>query len=104
MLALLDDLYREGTALIVSTHDTDLAYEWADEGWVLLNGTLSTQGPISEVVERDVLPEAHLRVPAALELGRAIREAYPELAHHPLPRNRNEMLALIRETRAEATA
>jgi cobalt/nickel transport system ATP-binding protein len=32
MLDLLNDLYRVGTTLVLSTHDTDLACEWADDG------------------------------------------------------------------------
>ena len=101
MLGLLDDLYQAGTTLIVSTHDTDLAYEWADEGWILLNGGLAAQGPIADVVLNDVLSEAHLRVPAMVELGRAIQHAYPRVGDQPLPRNREDMLRLIEQTRAE---
>ena len=29
MLALLKRLHQAGTTLVISTHDTDLAYEWA---------------------------------------------------------------------------
>jgi cobalt/nickel transport system ATP-binding protein len=100
MLDLLNDLYAAGTTLVVSTHDTDLAYEWADDGWILLNGSLAAQGSIDEVVQRDILPEAHLRIPAMVELGRAIRETHPALADRPLPKTRDDMLALIRDTGA----
>jgi cobalt/nickel transport system ATP-binding protein len=31
MLALLNRLHRAGTTIMISTHDTDLAYEWAEE-------------------------------------------------------------------------
>jgi len=100
MLNLLDELYAAGTTLLVSTHDTDLACEWADDGWILLNGKLGAQGPIEDVVQDDVLPEAHLRVPAVVEFGRAIREAHPELRGRPLPKNRDDMLTLIQEIHA----
>jgi cobalt/nickel transport system ATP-binding protein len=104
MLDLLDDLHRAGTTLIVSTHDTDLAYEWADDAWILLNGTLAAQGPITDVVRNEVLADAHLRVPAMVQLGSALQEAYPKLASQPLPRNRDEMLAMIRKSRPEVPA
>jgi cobalt/nickel transport system ATP-binding protein len=104
MLNLLDDLYCGGTALIVSTHDTDLAYEWADDAWILYKGSLAAQGPIADVVLNEILPDAHLRVPTMVELGRALREAHPELANQPLPRTREEMLEMIQRTGTEASA
>jgi cobalt/nickel transport system ATP-binding protein len=45
MLGLLNDLHRSGTTLVISTHDTELAYEWADEAWLLGNGRITAQGP-----------------------------------------------------------
>jgi len=100
MLALLAGLYRAGTTIVISTHDTDLAYEWADEAWVLMDGQIAAQGPIEEVmVRRDVLQHARLRVPFVVELALALREAHPEAAGERLPVNREELLGLIRGTR-----
>jgi len=31
MLMLLDRLHTGGTTIVISTHDTDLAYEWEEE-------------------------------------------------------------------------
>ena len=41
MLALLKKLHQEGATLVISTHDTDLAYQWANEAWVLGDGRFS---------------------------------------------------------------
>jgi cobalt/nickel transport system ATP-binding protein len=105
MLTLLNDLYAGGTTLIVSTHDTDMAYEWADEAWVMADGHIALQGPVSDVFRQvDVLREAHLRVPALVELGMSLHDARPELAGMPLPRSRKGLAALIRETDGILTA
>lgn len=99
MLGLLNDLYAAGTTLIVSTHDTDLAYEWADEAWVMTDGHIAAQGPVDHVFRLvDVLTRAHLRVPALVELGMALQEINPELSDLPLPRTREGLASLMKET------
>jgi cobalt/nickel transport system ATP-binding protein len=99
MLNLLGRLHLAGTAVVISTHDTDLAYEWAEDAWVLLDGHIAAQGPIAEVMrERAVLHAAHLRVPWVVEVALAMRETWPDPDSAPLPRNRDEMIARIRAT------
>ncbi len=99
MLSLLGKLHREGTTIVISTHDTDLAYEWAEDAWVMIDGRIASQGPITEVMqEREVLRAAHLRMPYLVEMALVLDEAYPELASATLPRNRNEMIARILAT------
>src|SRR5208283_2605930 len=76
MLNLLGQLHGSGTTTVISTHDTDLAYEWAEDAWILMDGHVAAQGPIEDVMqERDVFPAAHLRVPWLVEMGLAMREA-----------------------------
>jgi hypothetical protein len=58
---------------------------------------IAAQGPIAEVMrQRDVLQNAHLRVPWVVEVALALGET------DPLPANRDEMIARIRA--AELTA
>jgi cobalt/nickel transport system ATP-binding protein len=103
MLSLLGRLHAAGTTIVISTHDTDLAYEWAEEEWVLLDGRVAAQGPIMKVMqEREVLREAHLRVRWLVEMALAVQEACRDLAPKPLPRNRDEMIARIRATSVPA--
>ncbi len=99
MLGLLDDLYAAGTTLIVSTHDSDLAYEWADEAWVMHEGRIAAQGPATDVFRLgELLRAAHLRVPALVELGMALEEASPDLGDRALPRTREKLAELIKRT------
>ena len=101
MLQLLARLHQAGTTIVISTHDTDLAYEWAQDAWVLIEGSLAAQGPVEEVLrEREVLRAAHLRVPWLVEMGLAIQEALPGLLRGPLPRSREEMTRIFEPTLA----
>jgi cobalt/nickel transport system ATP-binding protein len=101
MLELLRKLHQEGTTLVISTHDTDLAYEWANEAWVLDNGRVAAQGLVAQVMlDRATLRQAHLKVPWLIEAGLAIQRAHPELANAPLPASQDELIELIEQTRA----
>lgn len=96
MLNLLGRLHEAGTTIVISTHDTDLAYEWAEDAWVLRDGHIAAQGPIEEVMQRgEVLRAAHLRVPWLMEMGLAIQKGRSDLAGERLPRTRDEMIARI---------
>ncbi|MGB6942629.1 MAG: ABC transporter ATP-binding protein [Bryobacteraceae bacterium] len=100
MLALLKKLHQQGTTLVISTHDTDLAYEWANEAWVLGDGRVAAQGPIGEVMKDcATLQQAHLKVPWVVELALAIRESYPELGAEPLPATQKDLVRLIQQIR-----
>jgi cobalt/nickel transport system ATP-binding protein len=96
MLNLLGSLHTAGTTIVISTHDTDLAYEWAEDAWILIDGHVAAQGPIEEVMqERETLELAHLRMPWLVEMGLALREAHSDLSGESLPRSRDEMIARI---------
>lgn len=98
MIDLLNGLYAGGTTLIVCTHDSDLAFEWADEAWVMADGQIAAKGPVEDVFRLwDVLRRAHLRVPALVELGMALQEVNPDFAALPLPRAREGLVSIVRE-------
>jgi cobalt/nickel transport system ATP-binding protein len=101
MLALLKTLHGQGTTLVISTHDTDLAYEWANLAWVLGDGRVMAQGPTLDVMrDRDLLHRAHLKMPWIMDTSLAILDAWPELNHESLPSNREELIRLIQRIRA----
>lgn len=105
MLALLKRLHQEGTTLIISTHDSDLAYEWANHAWVLGDGRIAAQGPIRDVlVDRTTLENAHLKMPWIVEMALAIRETCPEFRSQPLPATQDELIQLIQQIRIASAA
>jgi len=103
MLNLLGKLHQAGTTIVISTHDTDLAYEWAEEAWILLDGHIAAQGPIETVMQqRETLAAAHLRIPWLVEIGQAMEAISTRPPSDSLPRNRDEMLARIEEAGSPA--
>lgn len=44
LMELAEQLHESGTTVVISTHDVDLAYAWADEIHVLRNGSLIYSG------------------------------------------------------------
>jgi cobalt/nickel transport system ATP-binding protein len=66
---LLDELQEDGTTIILSTHDVELAYSWADEVLLIAGGKLLHHGTPEEVFTDDSLMlKARLTPPALLNL------------------------------------
>ncbi|MFD1492085.1 ABC transporter ATP-binding protein [Microbacterium wangchenii] len=77
LLTLLDGLRREGTTIIVVTHDMQLVAEHADHAVVLAGGRVLAAAPTAEVFADDaLLTRAGLRPPP-------LRAALHALAQHP---------------------
>lgn len=71
---VLEHIHQRGTTLVISTHDMDLAYEWADEAVILQNGRTSRQQPVHEVfADADALRAARLRPPLLLDITRHLQ-------------------------------
>ncbi|KIH96938.1 cobalt ABC transporter [Streptomonospora alba] len=75
LVETLEGLRAAGTTLVVSTHDVDLAYRWADTV-LLLNRGLLAAGEAREVLaDPALLAAARLRPAWAPAAGRALRAA-----------------------------
>jgi cobalt/nickel transport system ATP-binding protein len=61
---IADEVNMSGSTVIISTHDVETAYSWADLVVVLVNGEVLAHGTPFEVFSmKDVLEEAGLSVP-----------------------------------------
>jgi ABC-type cobalamin/Fe3+-siderophores transport system ATPase subunit len=58
LLSILEDLAREGRAILWSVHDLRLAAEHSGEAWLLDHGRLTTSGPAAQVLESREAREA----------------------------------------------
>lgn len=73
VIDLLNAIHQNGTTVVLSTHNMDFAYEWADEAAVLTQGTARCHGPVDEILAQDeVIREAKLSPPLLLLAARQL--------------------------------
>lgn len=79
---VLDHLTQEGKTLLVSTHDVNFTYRWADRVLVFCQGKIIADGTPREIFTNDeVVKKANLMRPTMLDI-------YEQLvAHHLLPKD-----------------
>ena len=69
IMELLDELNHEGKTIIISTHNVELAYPWADRAILMLEGTILEEGiPEKAFGNTEYVRRAHLSLPTLLEL------------------------------------
>lgn len=69
IMELLEELNQQGKTVIISTHDIELAYPWADRAILLLNGKI-LQEDVPDVAfgNQELVRKAQLSMPTLLEL------------------------------------
>jgi cobalt/nickel transport system ATP-binding protein len=73
LMELLDELNHDGKTIIISTHDVELAYPWADRAILLLDGRILEEDvPDVAFGNPDHVRQAHLSVPTLLELSQEL--------------------------------
>lgn len=89
ILELTEELNNKGKTLVISTHDVDLAYEWADEVILISGGSVLFSGTIDRLFEgEELLHKARLTRPIlySLNLQRHLRTGQPECPRpHTVP-------------------
>ena len=69
VMELLDELASGGRTVLVSTHDVELAYRWADSVILMERGRILARGPPEEIFsDHGLLASARLKPPALLDL------------------------------------
>ncbi len=93
LMQALSTLSAAGTAIVIATHDMDLAWSWSTRVAVFENRAIGLAGPPEAVFsESDRLRALGLRPPVLHEIGLALVQAGVLTA---LPRSMAEMKALI---------
>jgi cobalt/nickel transport system ATP-binding protein len=97
---VLDKMNEMGKTLLISTHDVDFAYRFADRAVIFAGGRIIADGPVRKVFENDeVLNQANLKKPILLEV-------YNSLVSHNIlekggdpPRDAGELEMLLKTQR-----
>lgn len=67
-IEILNRLANLGQMVIITTHDVDLAYSWAEECLILQRGKALLQGDVHILENEKVMAEAKLRLPSLFSL------------------------------------
>lgn len=87
----MDKLYRQGKTILVSTHDLDFAYRWAERVIVFCDGQIIADG-----VPEEVLKQANLKKPTLLEVAEILAEKNLGLDKNTYPKNVSELRNMLK--------
>ena len=94
--AVLEKLYRQGKTILVSTHDLDFAYRWAERIIVFCDGQIIADGVPEEVFRNEeVLKKANLKKPTMLEVAEILAEKNLGLEKNQYPKNVSELRNML---------
>ncbi len=97
IMDLLDELNNQGKTIIISTHDVELAYPWADRIILMNKGKIIAEGtPEKAFSDRELVRQARLRSPVILDLYREM-QARGMAECSRLPRTVLDMIRLIEQ-------
>jgi cobalt/nickel transport system ATP-binding protein len=100
IMDMLDELNSSGKTMIISTHDVELAYRWADQVLLMEDGKLLHYGPPAAVfADPALVSKARMKLPAVMEIYQELRGRGVLDGDRP-PRNILELTNLL-ETRAK---
>ncbi|WML66721.1 MAG: Cobalt transport system ATP-binding protein, cbiO [Methanoregula sp. SKADARSKE-2] len=79
IMELLDELNHDGKTVILSTHNVELAYPWADRAILMVDGKILREDiPEKAFGNAEIVRKAHLSLPTLLELHiELIRRGFP---------------------------
>ena len=96
LLETLADLHSAGTTLLLSTHDVDLAYRWADQVAIVADRTVHLAPAATALTDEALLTKAHL-TPAWAPLVHQLMDLMGGWDDAARPRTPRELAELIDE-------
>lgn len=98
MMELLERINNQGKTVVLSSHNMDEVYAWADYVFVIHAGRVLAEGEPQSIFQReDLLEQASLIKPWVLELYQALvdKGKITPTTHSRIPRTRHELLELL---------
>lgn len=97
----LDQLNERGITVIMSTHDVDLAYSWADYVFLLGDGRKMAEGLTKEVFENQgLLEEVNIEKPWILEIFELLKKN-DLIKENGSPQSKGELIEMIERDGSE---
>ena len=94
--SVLDELNREGIAIVISTHDVNFAYRIAERAIVFARGAVIADAGVDEVFARaETLAAAGLKKPLLYEAFELLQSRFPHLSNRPKPKTMAAFRALV---------
>lgn len=94
MLDILGKIHHRNRTILLSTHNVDLAYEWADEVIILNNGHLLAHGTPVEVFSKiEILKKSHLQKPWIMEVFEKFQGT--DFSNKKYPRSKAELFEMM---------
>lgn len=88
----IDKMCTSGMTVLLATHNTDYALEWADEVVLLKNGrVLSQDRPDKVLTDEKLLKETNLELPSVIRLHKFLCSQGMANPSFPVPRNMEDL-------------
>lgn len=88
----IDKMCTSGMTVLLATHNTDYALEWADEVVLLKNGrVLSQDRPDKVLTDEKLLKETNLELPSVIRLHKFLCSRGMANPSFPVPRNMEDL-------------
>lgn len=95
---VLEKLALEGKTMLISTHDVDFTYRWAERVLVFSQGKIIADGtPLKIFKNKEVLKQANLKQPTMLEVYESLVEKHLIEDTNIYPKNTEEFKKMLEE-------
>lgn len=95
---VLEKLSSEGKTMLISTHDVDFVYRWAERAIVFCQGKIVADGiPLEIFKNRETLKQVNLRQPTLLEIYEMLVERHILEDKKAYPKSTQELKKLLEE-------
>ncbi|EHL79237.1 energy-coupling factor ABC transporter ATP-binding protein [Bacillus smithii] len=96
IMKVLDHIQKQGKTIILSTHDVNLAYQWADEIIIMHDGEILCYGdPVTVFKQAHLIRKAHLDAPWVMETFQFLVQEKFFSANEAIPQNKEELFQKI---------
>lgn len=100
IVGIFDELNEKGITVILSTHDVELAYSWADYIFVMKNGEVVKEGiPFDIFSDDELIHDCYLEKPLVLDIYEFLKKNNKVEHESIVPRNREELFEIIKNTK-----